>query len=171
MKIHEAIALGGEFDRVKNALGIAIMFKMSKDRRHRSIQMNHYEARMDLERISEEEEEVYARPVGMARLVIESVCVSNGVSLADMVSKTRKSHIKNVRHIACWIAYKSCKVTYSKIGEIINRDHTTIIHSIKFCNSSIEMKDKGFIAMLDVALNALLKRKLILSKQYYLPIK
>lgn len=53
------------------------------------------------------------------------------VSYDDILSKSRKARFVKARRELCFILRTYLHLSYPQIGEIINRDHTTIIHAVR----------------------------------------
>lgn len=74
---------------------------------------------------------------------IDKVCsvVSKctGISLEDMKSKARTEEVKEARHICVTFLYIFTTLTKTKLGQLFNRDHSTIVASINVCNDRVEM--------------------------------
>jgi chromosomal replication initiation ATPase DnaA len=64
-----------------------------------------------------------------------------GVSVADIVSRTRKLDITLARHAYCLAAMTLTGATLVRIGGEINRHHASVINSVK---SSRNMINTGF---------------------------
>ena len=62
--------------------------------------------------------------------LLRFVCDKLGVTVASAKGEIRDSEIVRARQIYCYRA-KEMGYTFKKIGAIINRDHTTVIHSCK----------------------------------------
>lgn len=60
------------------------------------------------------------------------VCEFFGVSVEDILSKTRKQEIVSARQISMYLAKKYTKQSYKSIGKAFNgKDHTTVMYSCK----------------------------------------
>ncbi|MFC1523883.1 chromosomal replication initiator protein DnaA [Thermodesulfobacteriota bacterium] len=59
------------------------------------------------------------------------------VSVTDMRSKTRKKEITFPRQVTMYLARKLTDQPLSDIGKALNRDHSTVVHSIKVISGSI----------------------------------
>ena len=74
--------------------------------------------------------------------ILEIISEECGVTAAEAMKKSRKSEFVKVRHIYCAILKKYYGFSYPKIGEIMDKDHTTIINSVdKFRNRYINEED------------------------------
>lgn len=62
---------------------------------------------------------------------LELVSVHMGVSVEDMVSKSRKRPIVEARAIFYQYCRDMCDATLEDIAEIVGKNHATIIHSLK----------------------------------------
>ncbi len=63
-------------------------------------------------------------------LIKETVCHHFSISVADIVSKSRKQAIARPRHIAIYLARKMTDHTLQAIGKSFNRYHATIYRSV-----------------------------------------
>ena len=62
--------------------------------------------------------------------ILEIISEECGVNVNDVMKKIRKSELVKVRHLYSAILRKYYGFSYPKIGEIMGKDHTTIIHSV-----------------------------------------
>jgi len=68
--------------------------------------------------------------------ILEIISEHCGVTVDDVLSKTRKKEQVEARHIFCAIMKKEFGYSYTSIGQIIgHRDHTTVIHAVKTFNN------------------------------------
>lgn len=63
-----------------------------------------------------------------------------GVSVEDIKSKKKNDTVANARHIAVYVIRKITELPYAKIGEIIGRDHSTVMSSINKVEINIKTK-------------------------------
>jgi hypothetical protein len=69
------------------------------------------------------------RKIGMER-VFDMVCKYLKVDGDDIKSSTRLKEVAEARHVFCFLAYNSIAAhTLKEIGQFINRDHATVLHS------------------------------------------
>lgn len=60
-----------------------------------------------------------------------AVCSWYGLTAEELKSRSREQHIAVPRHHFCWVVYRNrIDVSYPMIGRYLNRDHTTIVHSV-----------------------------------------
>lgn len=69
-------------------------------------------------------------------LAINAAAAMHGCTPAQIVGPSRDSHTTQARQIAAWIAYDSGAATYSAIGRVLNRDHTTVMHAVRKVQNS-----------------------------------
>lgn len=67
--------------------------------------------------------------------IIEKVCAYYGVSVKDVVGRTRFKEIVMARHMAIYIIRNKVKYKLKATGMLFNRDHTTVIHAIQNINN------------------------------------
>lgn len=64
--------------------------------------------------------------------ILQIIAQECAIDVEDIASKTRKTEVVNGRFIFCGVMKEYFGYSLKKIGEFVgNRDHTTIIHSIK----------------------------------------
>ena len=69
--------------------------------------------------------------------IIKTVSIMSGVSVADIVGKSRKEDILKSRQYVCWEAYRKGH-TLSAIGKKMNMGHPNVHHSVKAFYNRIE---------------------------------
>lgn len=72
-----------------------------------------------------------------AAMICELVSGQFNVSLDDLQSKSRKKNIAFPRQVAMYLARKYTDESLAEIGRLFNRDHSTVLHSIKVVNSKL----------------------------------
>jgi chromosomal replication initiator protein len=78
-----------------------------------------------------------------ARATLKEVSVqvakATGISLTDMKSQCRKSQIVHARSLAIYLCRQISQASLEQIGKFFgNRDHTTILHSVRKIESLID---------------------------------
>ena len=63
--------------------------------------------------------------------IVSAVVKVTGVEFNKVQSSSRRRNFVNARHLFCYFARKRTKLSFQEIGGIINRDHATIIHSVR----------------------------------------
>ena len=102
-------------------------------------------------------EEVVTFLVGAPRaLSAHCICELVGrqfkVSLAEMQSRSRKKTIAFPRQVAMYLSRKYTEETLADIGRELNRDHSTVMHSIKVI-TGLSRRDHSVCAQLDLLSN------------------
>ena len=83
--------------------------------------------------------------------ILDVVTRKYGVTVDELKSKAKSSHITNPRQICMDILRKKTDLSLLKIGRIFNRDHSTVIPSVEKiekeikCNSLFEIEIKEII--------------------------
>ena len=76
--------------------------------------------------------------------ILEKVCNHCGVTVQQVMSRSRKRDIALARQVAMYFAQKYTKMPASRIGQLIgNRDHSTVIHSCSTIEKRLKV-DKAF---------------------------
>jgi len=79
--------------------------------------------------------------------VVKIVEEAFDVSIDQIKSKARYAHIRIPRQVLAFLLIKY-GLTTSKAGFIINRDHATVIHSVKVVEDTIDT-DKDFKKLIE----------------------
>ena len=101
--------------------------------------------------------EVVASVVGVshilnASMISELVGGQFNVSVKDMQSKSRKKAVTTPRQIAMYLARKYTEDSLVDIGKVFNRDHSTVLHSIKVVSNKL-IRDTSVNAQLEILSN------------------
>ena len=75
-----------------------------------------------------------------------------GVTKESMKSKVRRQHLSDARHLFCYMTWKFTSLPLEVIGESINRNHSSVIHSRDIV-SGLKDVDKFFCEKLKDATN------------------
>lgn len=101
-------------------------------------------------------------PIGQAKELtdintfIRFICESKSIKHSDLLTKSRLRHLVEARQ---WIIYfyteyqrKNNKIplTLTAIGECLNRDHATVLHSIKAAQSLIDFDTYKRLEFIDL---------------------
>lgn len=98
--------------------------------------------------------EVVGNVVGLnqtltASMICELVSSQFNVSVKDLQSKSRKKIITVPRQIAMYLARKHTEDSLADIGKAFNRDHSTVLHSIKVVSNKL-VRDTSVNAQLEI---------------------
>ena len=101
--------------------------------------------------------EVVASVVGVsqiltATMISELVGGQFNVSVKELQSKSRKKAITTPRQIAMYLARKYTEESLVDIGKAFNRDHSTVLHSIKVVSNKL-VRDTSVNAQLEILSN------------------
>lgn len=66
----------------------------------------------------------------MIERILTATANHYGVSVEDIKSKKKSDQVANARHVAVYIIRRLTELPFKKIGEIVGRDHSTIMSSI-----------------------------------------
>ena len=64
-----------------------------------------------------------------------------GIKMSDITGRSRESEFVKARHIYCAMVKGMTGLPFTKVGELVNRDHTTVIHSCKVMQDARDTKD------------------------------
>jgi len=98
--------------------------------------------------------EVVSNVVGLgqtltASMICDLVSRQFNVSVKDLQSKSRKKIVTVPRQIAMYLARKHTEDSLANIGKAFNRDHSTVLHSIKVVSNKL-VRDTSVNAQLEI---------------------
>ena len=73
----------------------------------------------------------------LANDIVDTVSNYYGISIADIKGRCRKRKIVKPRQVIMFLLRTKARMMLSDIGEVMNRDHTTVIHSITCIQNDI----------------------------------
>lgn len=71
--------------------------------------------------------------------IMMAVCVALRVEKKALIGRGRPRELVEARHIAFYLMRKLTGLTLTQIGEIFNRDHSTVIYGIETCEDLMEV--------------------------------
>lgn len=72
-------------------------------------------------------------PTARHKPIIRNVAVTWGVSVEDIMGPRRTDRIAKARHHAMYEVTRLCPwMSYTALGRAFSRDHTTILHAVKY---------------------------------------
>lgn len=81
--------------------------------------------------------------------IVDVVCEVLEIDVEEFTSARRTKMQTRARHIAAWVA-ASLGYSYSELGRLMHRDHSTVIHSVGVVTS-----DRGLLAVAEQVLEKL----------------
>lgn len=85
--------------------------------------------------------------VNEIELLIHELSNISGFTYEQITGNSRKRELVDVKHIGRYIAYQNLLGSLEEIGQAFGqKDHTTIIHSIEFVDSMVEVNQIEFIS-------------------------
>lgn len=82
-------------------------------------------------------------------LILEIVSNASGQPMEKIIGQDRYRPILIARQIYIYFLRKKLKMTYQHIGKILDRDHTTIIHSVSKVDELLEVGDEPMTTLYD----------------------
>ena len=76
--------------------------------------------------------------------ILDYVCLETNISKNDILSTNHQRSIVEARQVFCYLAKKNTEYSLTDIGRFINRNHATVIYSIRTVDNLLET-DKIFI--------------------------
>ena len=69
--------------------------------------------------------------------ILDAVSSFSRVSVEDLKAKRRKQHQAQARFLAMWLLREVTGMSFPKIGLILGRDHSTVIHGCDLIDSQM----------------------------------
>ena len=82
-------------------------------------------------------------------IILGTICRASGISRAAIISNSRKTEIVAARQAYCYYARKYTKKSFDRIGRDINRDHATVLHSVRTVNDLLDAKDSMMLDLVN----------------------
>jgi chromosomal replication initiation ATPase DnaA len=99
--------------------------------------------------------EVYEPPFTL-ETIMAVICYQLQVEEVDVKGESRKEHIKDARHIACYLAINTGCYSTVAIGKWLNYDdHTPVVHACKRIKDMLDTADSKIAAKLSRCKSAL----------------
>lgn len=68
---------------------------------------------------------------GVEHQILSRGCEVGGISPETLLSPLRDEHVSNVRHAVMYCMRNRAHANFVRIGQIMNRDHSTVIHAVR----------------------------------------
>lgn len=75
------------------------------------------------------------------QILLKLIADKTGYTLADLQGPSRKRELVHIRRAFFAIARKLLGLSFQKIGDIVNRDHTTVLYALTKHNAEIDVYD------------------------------
>lgn len=82
--------------------------------------------------------------------IIDAVCRKFGVTEEELKSRVRKRRIVEARQVCMYLLKKKTKLTLKAIGDLFDRDHTTVMHSDQTVKDLMAIDKEYKIAVEDI---------------------
>ncbi|TMK68138.1 MAG: chromosomal replication initiator protein DnaA [Actinobacteria bacterium] len=85
------------------------------------------------------------------QVILDETARYYGLSVADLVSKSRSRPLTNARHVAMYLIRETTGMTLPKIGELFDRDHTTALHGINKIDKNMRDREPVYRQVQDLS--------------------
>lgn len=79
------------------------------------------------------------RMMAKSMALMTEVAIHFGVSVEEIVSSTRKRSVADARAVTCYLAYNLCGMSSTEVGQLVHRDHSTIIIAVRKVEQWLEL--------------------------------
>lgn len=80
---------------------------------------------------------------------MEIVLNKSGKTKEEVISKSRTQDLTAIRMVAMWALRRNTEITLKTIGNLFNRDHTTVIHACQTVERLISADDSKIMAVVE----------------------
>jgi len=87
--------------------------------------------------------------------LIQRASTATDIPVPAITGSGRKREIVMVRHFLMWHMRRNLRMTLGSVGEVFDRDHTTVIHAITMVHNYIQTDDELYMPI-----HEMLNRKL-----------
>lgn len=93
------------------------------------------------------------------RPIIDSVCTLLRVTEAELRGRSRANRFVEARGVVALFTRKHTKLTYAEIGQVIDRDHSTVIHCLNIVDRRLKSDEwiQNVVRVLDNEIEQKLK--------------
>jgi chromosomal replication initiation ATPase DnaA len=81
--------------------------------------------------------------------ILDELETKHFITIQMIRSANRLKKLAAARQLFCWYARQHSFLTLKQIGEMIHRDHSTIIHSIQTCQDRLDTQDSLMLELYD----------------------
>lgn len=74
--------------------------------------------------------------------IVSHIAEFYGISVKDILSKSQTQEFTTPRQLAMFLCRSQLKMPFMKIGDYFNRDHSTVISSVKIVEEKMQRRDK-----------------------------
>jgi len=82
-----------------------------------------------------------ASTLSLANLIVKFTALHFNVAPERVYSKDQHKAVADARHIACYFIYNEMKLNRCQVGRLLNRDHSTVLQSIRKVENLLSAKD------------------------------
>ena len=80
--------------------------------------------------------------------ILNLITTATGLTLKQLTGKDRHVNIVLARHVAMYVIRDVCGETLKQVGQIFNRDHTTVLYSISHVIQMIEVENPAYLKLI-----------------------
>lgn len=79
------------------------------------------------------------------QLIIQQVLAVCKVTYSELTGKSQEQRLVVPRHLVIWLTTYYCGLADSEVGQLVNRDRTTVVHAIGKINDSLDVQDQLYM--------------------------
>jgi len=86
-----------------------------------------------------------------APLILEETARYYGLTVQDLVSKSRSRPLTTARHVAMYLVRETTGMSLPKLGDLFDRDHTTVMHGISKIDRNMRNREPVYRQVQDLS--------------------
>jgi chromosomal replication initiator protein len=86
-----------------------------------------------------------------AQLILDETARYFGLTVHDLVSKSRSRPLTTARHVAMYLVRETTGMSLPKLGELFERDHTTVMHGIAKIDRNMRNREPVYRQVQDLS--------------------
>ena len=89
------------------------------------------------------------RPSGELEQLLLAVSEALHIPVEALKGRSRRQDVVAARQLYCYVARQRTKRSFDKIGQLVERDHATVLHHVRTCKNRLDVRDPKTIAIIN----------------------
>lgn len=89
--------------------------------------------------------------VEQSETIREDMLNYRGLKLEDVLGQKRDRYVSDTRKLIFYFVYKNTTLSLKKIGELLNKDHATVLHHVRNMEDILTTNDKFSVMARELA--------------------
>ena len=88
-------------------------------------------------------------PLGKGEKVLAATCAVAGLTKETILGEVKKKGVVEARQAGQFVAYALTGMSLPRIGKLFNRDHTSVLHSVRVVESKLINSDSEMVNLVN----------------------